>query len=90
MSNEVSSIARAPKGAKKDIHEVRSVWERIRLQVDSGAVDTVAPKHIVQAFELRETATSMNEVGFAAASGSITASGRCPDTPTKGSASHCG
>ena len=67
---ELSSIDRAPKGPKKTINEVRSGWERIRVQVDSGAVDTVAPKHIAQAFKLRETAMSKNKVGFAAANGS--------------------
>ena len=40
------------------------------MQVDSGAVDTVAPKHIGRAFKLCETATSKNNVGFVAANGS--------------------
>ncbi len=39
------------------------------MQVDSGAVDTVAPKHIAEAFKLRETTMSKNKVGFVAANG---------------------
>ena len=38
--------------------------------MDSGAIDTVAPRNVGKAFNLRETAMSKNNVGFVAANGS--------------------
>ena len=68
---ELNSIDRVVQASgKKEINAVRSGWERIRVQVDSGAVDTVAPRHIAKAFKLRETALSKNNIGFVAANGS--------------------
>ena len=44
-------------------------WERIRVQVDSGAIDTVAPKEVAAAFNLMETEASRKGMGFVAANG---------------------
>ena len=38
--------------------------------MDSGAVDTVAPKNVAQKFVLRETPASCRGIGFVAAHGS--------------------
>ena len=44
-------------------------WERIPLKVDSGAVDTVIPKHAAGAVPLVETDRSKSGAGFRAANG---------------------
>ena len=58
---------------KKSVHicEVSKYpgWERIRVQVDSGAIDTVAPKEVAAAFNIFETAASKKGMGFVAANG---------------------
>ena len=51
------------------VSEVKG-WERIRVQVDSGAIDTVGPKEVAKAFEMKETVMSKKGVGFIAANGS--------------------
>jgi hypothetical protein len=45
-------------------------WERIKVQVDSGAIDTVAPPNIAEAFSVMKTRMSEAGVGFVAANGS--------------------
>jgi hypothetical protein len=45
-------------------------WEKIRVQVDSGAIDTVAPKDIASAFSVMKTRMSEAGIGFVAANGS--------------------
>ncbi len=45
-------------------------WERIRVQIDSGAIGTVGPRAIARAFETKETAVSRRDIGFVAARGS--------------------
>jgi hypothetical protein len=67
---QLCSIDRPPKGSNREINEVRAGWERIRVQVDSGAIDTVAPKDVAKKFALRETPASRRGVGFVAANGS--------------------
>ncbi len=42
-------------------------WERIRGQVDSGAIDAVGPKDVARAFEMKKTLTSKKGVGHVAA-----------------------
>ena len=59
---------------KKCIGEIGAVnkypgWERIRVQVDSGAIDTVAPKNVAAAFDIKETEASRRGMGFVAANG---------------------
>ena len=44
-------------------------WELTRVQVDSGAIDTVAPKEVAGAFKIRETEASRRGLGFVAANG---------------------
>ncbi len=43
-----------------EVNEVRETpgWEMISVQIDSGAIDTVGPKEIAKAFEMKETAMS--------------------------------
>ena len=67
---QLCSIDRAPKGSGGEINEVRAGWERVKVQVDSGAIDTVAPKNVAQKFVLRETPASRRGIGFVAANGS--------------------
>ncbi len=43
---------------------------RVRVQIDSGAVDAVGPTEIARAFEVTETDTSQRGIGYVAASGS--------------------
>ncbi len=45
-------------------------WERVGVQIDSGAIDTVGPKEIANAFEMKETEMSKRVVGHVAANGS--------------------
>ena len=46
------------------IHEVMSEgktykgWENMRIQIDSGVVDTVGPKSVGRAFQIKETKAS--------------------------------
>ena len=68
----IGSVERA--GNSKQI-EVNGVclhpgWERIAVQIDSGAVDTVGPKEIAGAFDMKETVMSKKGIGFVAANGS--------------------
>ena len=60
------------KKTKGEVNEVRATpgWERVRIQVDSGAIDTVGPKDIAGAFKMRETEMSRRGIGFVAANGS--------------------
>ena len=44
-------------------------WELIRINVDSGAIDTVGPKSIAKAFRTRETPASRNGLSYRAANG---------------------
>ncbi len=44
-------------------------WDRIRVQLDSGAIDTVSPKEIAKGFEMKETIMTWRGVGFVAANG---------------------
>jgi hypothetical protein len=55
---------------EKEINQVSRGWERIKVQVDSGAIDSVAPKDIASAFSLMKTRMSEAGVGFVAANGS--------------------
>ena len=44
--NEIGSVEKASKDKKGEVNEVSATpgWEKIRIQVDSGAIDTVGPK----------------------------------------------
>ncbi len=39
-------------------------WERVRVHVDSGATDTIGPKEIARAFEMKETQMSRKGIGY--------------------------
>jgi hypothetical protein len=52
---------------KQDINEVEASWERVRVQVDSGAIDTVASKDIATTFSTMITRMSESGFGFIAA-----------------------
>ena len=69
---EIGSVERVIQKTKREVNEVRATpgWERVRIQVDSGAIDTVGPKDIAGAFKMRETEMSRRGIGFVAANGS--------------------
>ena len=58
-------------GASKEIQAVEEVqgWEKIRVQVDSGAIDTVGPKEVGRQFVTKETRASKQGIGYEAANG---------------------
>ncbi len=55
-----------------EVNEARETpgWDKTRIQIDSGAIDSVGPKVIARAFEMRETATNKRGIGYVAAHGS--------------------
>ncbi len=59
-AKEISSVERAAQKATGDVSEVRAtpVWERVRVQIDSGAIDTVGPEEIARPCEMIETQKS--------------------------------
>ena len=69
---EVSSVERVIQKTKGEVNEVRATpgWERVRVQIDSGAIDTVGPKEIAGAFKMRQTEMSKRGIGYVAANGS--------------------
>ena len=69
---KISSVERVTHEAKGEVNEVRATpgWERVRVQIDSGAIDTVGPKEMARAFEMKETEMSRRGIGFVAANGS--------------------
>ena len=69
---EIGSMNRIAQNTKGEVNEVRATpgWERVRIQIDSGAIDTVGPKEIAGAFKMRETEMSRRGIGFVAANGS--------------------
>ena len=64
----VDSIDRG--GEPREVNQLSPGWERIRVQIDSGAIDTVGPKSVAKAFSMMETAHSKKGIGFVAANGS--------------------
>ena len=63
----IGSIDRG--GGELEVNQIEHGWERIRVQVDSGAIDTVAPKGVAKAFSIKETTMSRRGIGFVAANG---------------------
>ena len=49
---------------------VNGEWERIPVKIDSGAVDTVVPRSMVEHIPIQDTAKSSTGRGFRAANGS--------------------
>ncbi len=66
----VNSVERDVRINRGEVCEVREMpgWERVRVQIDSGAMATVGPKEIARAFEMMEMVMSKRGVGFVAAS----------------------
>ncbi len=50
-------------------------WERIRVQIDSRTIDTVALRNFAKLLELKQLTTSKNDIGFIAPNGSQTCYG---------------
>ncbi len=55
---EIGSAERVIKKTKGEVNEVRATpgCERVREQIDSKTIDTVVPKQIARAFDMKETA----------------------------------
>ena len=70
--NEIGSVEKDTKDKRGEVNEVKATpgWEKVRIQVDSGAIDTVGPKSMAGAFRMRETEMSRKGIGFVAANGS--------------------
>ncbi len=45
-------------------------WERVRVQIDSGAIDAVGPKEIAKALEMKGAEMPKRGAGYVAANGS--------------------
>ncbi len=69
MVNSVERDARITGGEVNEARETPGL-ERIRVQIDSGANDTVGSKELSKAFEMKETAMSKRGIGYVAANGS--------------------
>ncbi len=69
---EISSVERVIENTNGEVNEVSPTpgCERVRVQIDSGAIDTVGPKEIAKACEMKETEISNRDVGYIAANGS--------------------
>ena len=57
------------KGVQINAVEVKNGWENVRLQLDSGACDTVAPKTVGRHLPVRETQAAKRRMGYIAANG---------------------
>ena len=66
---DINSISRESKSEILAI-ENNNGFEHIRVQIDSGAVDTVGPKEVGRAFKIRETRASKEGRNYVAANGS--------------------
>jgi hypothetical protein len=62
-------------------------WEKVHVQIDSGAIDSVGPNEVARAFALRDTAVSRKGLGFerrqTAPGSRTTGRRRWRDTPRK-------
>ncbi len=45
-------------------------WEKVRVQVDTGAIDTVGPEEVAKAFATKEDVMSKKGLGYVAVNGS--------------------
>ncbi len=45
-------------------------WDKVRVQVGSGAIGTVGPKEIAKALKMKANAKSNKDLGYVAANGS--------------------
>ncbi len=58
-AREVGCAERVVRGSSGEVNEVTPGWERVRVQIESGAIDTVGPKGVVRALELKEGASDV-------------------------------
>ncbi len=65
-------MERVIKTTKGEVNEVRATpgWEGPRARIDAVAIETVGPKEIAKAFEMKETEMSKRGRGHVAANGS--------------------
>jgi hypothetical protein len=59
-------MVRVIKKGEGEVNEVRVLpgWERLRVQIDSGAVDRVGPSEVAKALEPQETEMSKRGIGY--------------------------
>ncbi len=43
------------------------IWEKVRVQIDSGAIRTVGPTDVTEVFQMKETVISKKGMGHVAA-----------------------
>ncbi len=60
ITKEIGSGERVIKKTTGEVNEVRAMpgWERVRVQIDSSAVDTVGPKEFARALVAKQTEMS--------------------------------
>ena len=58
-----------PAGEINQIGQFTGNWEWIPVTVDSGAIDSVIPRHIAKGVPIRETTASKNGLRYRAANG---------------------
>ena len=63
------SIEREKTAERGCINEVNGGWEKMKVSLDSGAIDWVTNKETGKAFKIRETETSKAGLGYRAANG---------------------
>ncbi len=66
---KIGSVESVAKGSSGEVHEVTPGWERVRVQIDTGAIDASGPKEVAQALDLREPVLSKHGVHLVAANG---------------------
>ena len=65
----ICSVSRSEMGSVQAV-EKKNGWERVRVQVDSGAIDSVAPKAVAAGLPVRVTKAAKAGLGYVAANGS--------------------
>ncbi len=60
----ITSIERDARITKGEVNEVRETlgWERIRVLIESGAIDAIGPKETAESFDMKEMV--MSKRGF--------------------------
>ena len=73
IGRDILLIDRAGSSASGEINQVEfkgKGWERVRVQADSGAIDSVAPKSVAARLPVRVTRAAKAGLGYVAANGS--------------------
>ncbi len=68
---EIGSVERVIEKTRGEVNEARAMpgLERVRAQIDSGAIHAVGATEIARAFEVKETEVSKRVIGYVGASG---------------------